>query len=435
MYRTNAQSRPLEDAFVARGMPYQLVGGTRFYQRKEIKDALAYLRIVHNPADNISLTRVINVPPRAIGEKTVASLASWCSELGLPMTGGLALLAGDLASPILAERGGERLWERVEHPFARGALRALTAFNRLLAGWLAARDGLTVAELLQRVTEESGYATWLRDGTEEGEDRWNNLQELRSVAAHYDEFPPELRLTAFLEEVALVSDQDELPESRDRVTLLTLHTAKGLEFPVVFIVGLEENIFPHSRSMEDPNQMEEERRLMYVGVTRAKDQLYLVRAFRRMLYGRGQVNEPSRFLRDVLSAGGVAADRGLSQGRSLWGQTPRASAAESADQDGWGSRGRRPVFGSGDRGDAARASSGVSGWTPGAFPRRPTSPLPDDDRAPQFKPGDRVDHGLFGQGIVLKSEFTVDDEEVTVAFAGKGTKTLMASFAKLRKIE
>jgi DNA helicase-2/ATP-dependent DNA helicase PcrA len=447
MYRTNAQSRPLEDTFVARGMPNQLVGGTRFYQRKEIKDALAYLRIVHNPSDNVSLTRVINVPPRAIGEKTVASLASWCSDLGLSMSGGLALLAGDLASPALATYEGMRSGEPIEHPFSRWTSRALIAFYRLLSGWVAARDGLTVAELLDRIAEESGYATWLRDGTEEGEDRWNNLQELRSVAAHYDEFPPELRLTAFLEEVALVSDQDELTESKDRVTLLTLHTAKGLEFPVVFIVGLEENIFPHSRSMEDPDQMEEERRLMYVGVTRAKDQLYLVRAFRRMLYGRGQVNEPSRFLRDVISARGVTADRGLSNGTTSWGQPPSTRTAPAVrraagDEGDWDARGRsRTPFGEelgrGNRrplGSSAQASSDAADWAPGAIARRSASTRPDDDRTPQFKPGDRVDHGLFGQGIVLKSELTSDDEEVTVAFAGKGTKTLMASFAKLRKV-
>jgi DNA helicase-2/ATP-dependent DNA helicase PcrA len=256
------------------------------------------------------------------------------------------------------------------------------------------------------------------------------------VAAHYEEFPPELRLTAFLEEVALVSDQDELAETKDRVTLLTLHTAKGLEFPVVFIVGLEENVLPHSRSMEVPDEMEEERRLMYVGVTRAKDQLYLVRAFRRMLYGRGQVNEPSRFLRDAMATQGVAADRGLRNGSSPWSQAPR-TRGEPADVDSWSGRGRSTGSGSGDRhppGRSMQPSSGVKGWAPGAYSRQPASPRPDSDRAPQFKPGDRVDHGLFGQGIVLKSELTADDEEVTVAFAGKGTKTLMASSAKRRKV-
>ncbi len=299
MYRTNAQSRAIEDAFVARGIPYTLIGGTRFYQRKEVRDALAYLRLVHNPLDNISLTRIINVPPRAIGEKTISALATWSTELGLSMTGGLALLAGDPSSPML----GSGLYRQAdglpEPPFAKAAQRSLVAFYRLLAGWVAARDSLTVAQLLERVTEQSSYAAWLRDGTEEGEDRWNNLLELRTVAANYDDFPPDVRLSAFLEEVALVADSDELTQEKDRVTLLTLHTAKGLEFPAVFMVGLEENILPHSRSMEDADQMEEERRLMYVGATRAKDRLFLIYAFRRMLYGRGQVNEPSRFLRDV----------------------------------------------------------------------------------------------------------------------------------------
>jgi DNA helicase-2/ATP-dependent DNA helicase PcrA len=310
MYRTNAQSRSLEDAFVARGMPYRLVGGVRFYQRREIKDALAYLRLVHNPADNLSLARIINVPPRSIGEKTISVLASWSTELGISMAGGLALVAGDLNSPILDSDFKERTPKPPAHPFAAAAQRSLIAFYKMLAKWLAVRDDLTVAALLDRITEEASYSTWLRDGTEEGEDRWANLQELRTVAAHYDDFPPDVRLTAFLEEVALVSDQDELAEPEDRVTLLTIHTAKGLEFPVVFIVGLEENIFPHSRSMEDPDQMEEERRLMYVAVTRAKDRLYLIHAFRRMLYGRSEVNEPSRFLKDV--AGVQAATLGRS---------------------------------------------------------------------------------------------------------------------------
>jgi DNA helicase-2/ATP-dependent DNA helicase PcrA len=194
--------------------------------------------------------------------------------------------------------------------------------------------------------------------------------------------------------------------------------------------------------------MEEERRLMYVGVTRAKDQLYLVRAFRRMLYGRGQVNEPSRFLRDAMVAKGVSAERGLDTGGSSWGQPPRAGTSPShragaglADDNGWSTRGRSSVSGNDSRGQGDRrhlgggsVSSGIKGWAPGAYSRQPTMSRSDADRVPQFKPGDRVDHGLFGQGIVLKSELTADDEEVSVAFAGKGTKTLMVSFAKLQKL-
>ncbi len=444
MYRTNAQSRSLEDAFIARGIPYRLVGGVRFYQRREIKDALAYLRLVHNPADNISLGRIINVPPRSIGDKTVSNLAAWSAELGVPMVGGLALLAGDLHSPVLDDEFRARHTQAPQHPFGAAAVKSLTAFYKMLARWLAVKDGLTVAELLDRITEESSYTTWLRDGTEEGEDRWANVQELRSVAAHYDDFPPDLRLTAFLEEVALVSDQDDLAEPEDRVTLLTIHTAKGLEFPVVFIVGLEENIFPHSRSMEDPDQMEEERRLMYVAVTRAKDRLYLLRAFRRMLYGRSEVNEPSRFLKDVVKVQGVrndaangwaASDRaggygngGLSERAGYGGGFSARSTARSGDGPPWGQSSRPATRG---LGRASEPPTRSAGNMPSRLPAKPPARA---ERPLQFKPGDRVDHGLFGQGIVIKSEPTADDEEVTVAFAGKGTKTLLAGFAKLRKL-
>ncbi len=444
MYRTNAQSRSLEDAFVARGIPYRLVGGTRFYQRKEIKDALAYLRLVHNPADNVSLMRIINVPPRAIGDKTVSSLAAWSAEQGVSMTGGLALLSGDLSSPMLTGYHA-RDGKPPQHPFGTAANKALVAFYRLLKGWLDIKDRLTVSQLLEKITEQAGYATWLRDGTEEGEDRWENLQELSSVAAHYDDFPPELRLTAFLEEVALVSDQDELAEQDERVTLLTVHTAKGLEFRIVFLVGLEENIFPHSRSQEDPDQMEEERRLMYVGVTRAKDRLYLVRAFRRMLWGRSEINEPSRFLRDVAAAQGSSIGMspvrgtpsrtaGMMEGGHSggWGYEPRGRRRSDEDEDSWGGASRRSRP---DEKSSLYGGRGGATWQP-ARPPQPPPPKRTErpERAPQFKPGDRVDHGLFGPGIVLKSEVTADDEEVTVAFQGKGTKTLLAGFAKLRKI-
>jgi DNA helicase-2/ATP-dependent DNA helicase PcrA len=444
MYRTNAQSRSLEDAFVARGVPYRLIGGTRFYQRKEIKDALAYLRLVHNPVDNVSLMRVINVPPRAIGDKTISALAAWSAEQGVSMAGGLALVAGDLASPLLVNYHNDSS-KPPQHPFGTAANKALIAFYRLLKGWLDIKDNLTVSQLLGKITEQAGYATWLRDGTEEGEDRWENLQELSSVASHYDDFPPDLRLTAFLEEVALVSDQDELAEQDERVTLLTVHTAKGLEFQVVFLVGLEENIFPHSRSQEDPDQMEEERRLMYVGVTRAKDRLYLLRAFRRMLWGRSEINEPSRFLRDVAAAQGASIGmspvRGMPSrtagmmdgGRSGgWGYEPRDRRRTEDDDESWGGASRRSRP---DQKSSLYGGGGTS-WKPARPPEPPQPPKRAERpaREAQFKPGDRVDHGLFGQGIVLKSEVTADDEEVTVAFQGKGTKTLLAGFAKLRKI-
>jgi len=434
MYRTNAQSRALEDAFVARGMPYRLVGGTRFYQRKEIKDALAYLRLTHNPADNLSLTRIINVPPRSIGDKTISVLAAWSTELGLSMAAALALVAGDLSSPALPEDVRTRFTKPPEHPFGSAAQRSLIAFYRVYAGWMAAKEHLTVAGLLDKIAEEAGYATWLRDGTEEGEDRWENLQELHSVAAHYDDFPPELRLTAFLEEVALVSDQDELIEDNDRATLLTLHTAKGLEFPVVFIVGLEENILPHSRSQEDPDQMEEERRLMYVGVTRAKDRLYLVRAFRRTIWGRSEVNEPSRFLRDVAQA---AKGLTVNDGRPTTDDRRPTGALPSGWRDSPGSassRGAAAPAPSQRPAAVSRPAPAIGGQASGGNRQSSAAAKSSEGHQLQFTPGDRVNHGLFGEGIVLKAEPTLDDEEVTVAFPGKGTKTLLASFAKLRRV-
>ncbi len=422
MYRTNAQSRPLEDAFVAKGVPYRLVGGTRFYQRKEVKDVLAYLRLVHNPADNISLGRVINVPVRGIGAKTISTLQEWSDSLGIAMFGGLALIAGDLENPLARGSSLTPASVTVDQSFSRAAVRSLANFYKMVTGWIAVKDSLTVSALLERITDASGYSSSLRDGSDEGEDRWNNVQELLSVAANYDEIPPEVRLTAFLEEVALVSDQDELAEEQDRVTLLTLHSAKGLEFPVVFIAGLEENVLPHSRSLEDPNQMEEERRLMYVGVTRAKDRLYLVRAFRRMLYGRAQVNEPSRFLRDV--AGGKLA-RGFDA--NLMGEAGRKSSSHGES----GSDSMVGTFGFRARHTQEVASSSGR-WAPGAYSADEAGGKTQVQ--PQYHAGERVDHDVFGQGVVIKTFLAGSDEEVTVAFAGKGTRTLLASMAKLRRV-
>jgi len=285
MYRTNAQSRPIEDAFVRRGVPYKLVGATRFYERKEIKDVLAYLRVLHNPYDGVGLMRVINVPPRAIGQKTVGSLVRWAAEMGLPAYAALQILLED-------EGGGAAT-------FGARARRALTDFTSMIEHLTRARHELNLLELLDLLLERTGYAAYVQDGTDEGQIRWENILELRTVARDYADLPVETALTTFLEEVALVSDVDNLDDRVDAPTLLTLHSAKGLEFPVVFVVGMEEGLFPHSRSMDDPEQMEEERRLCYVGVTRAKERLYFLYTFRRTLYGESSVREPSRFLRDV----------------------------------------------------------------------------------------------------------------------------------------
>ena len=397
MYRTNAQSRPIEDAFVRRGMPYKLVGATRFYARKEIKDIMAYLRLIHNPYDGVGLTRVINVPPRSIGQRTIGTLTSWAGELGLPAYAVLQLLAEDDE-----DQAG------VQSPFGTRAGRALRGFTSMLDELIQARRELNLLELLDLVLERTGYAAFVQDGTDEGQVRWENIMELRTVALDYADLPVETALTTFLEEVALVSDVDNLDEKVDAPTLLTLHAAKGLEFRVVFIVGMEEKLFPHSRSMEDPEQMEEERRLCYVGVTRAKERLYLVHTFRRTLYGESEIREPSRFLHDVpahlVSGRGERAqarqqDLGLGAGRYL-GRT--RTTVEPA------SLGSRPA------------------------PKPAARPGP---AVLQFRTGDEVQHDLFGTGIVIESKPLGNDEQVTVAFAGVGLKRLLASMAPLEKAE
>jgi DNA helicase-2/ATP-dependent DNA helicase PcrA len=399
MYRTNAQSRVLEDAFVRRRMPYRLVGATRFYERREIKDVLAYLRLIHNPYDGVGLMRIINVPPRAIGKKTLADLDTWAASLGVPLYAALQLLAQ-------AEGEGDE-GETISHPFASRARNALLAFVELLDELVRARQEQDLVELIDLLLDRSGYRDYVRDGTPEGEDRWANMLELRTVARDYAELPGEEALTTFLEEVALVSDVDDLEEQASAPVLLTLHSAKGLEFPGVFIVGLEEGILPHSRSMDDPDSLEEERRLCYVGVTRAKEQLYLIHTFRRTLYGESELSTPSRFLLDVPPT--------LVEGRSPAAPPPRER--EESSRVAFPRR-REPL-------PAARTAPPSAG-------RRDSGPgRPATQR---FRAGDRVQHATFGSGIVVESRPTRDgDEQVTVAFEGVGIKRLMASLAPMEK--
>lgn len=398
MYRTNAQSRPLEDAFVRRGMPYKLVGATRFYERKEIKDVLAYLRLIHNPYDGIGLTRIVNVPPRAIGQKTVSTLVRWAGEMGMPIYAALQILAE-------AEIGdGEAVGGLV--PFATRARRALLDFTAMLEELSRARHELNLLELLDLLLERTGYAAYVQDGTDEGQVRWENILELRTVARDYAALPVETALTTFLEEVALVSDVDNLDEYVDAPTLLTLHAAKGLEYAVVFMVGMEEGLFPHTRSMDDPEQMEEERRLCYVGVTRTKERLYLLHTFRRTLYGESEVREPSRFLRDIPQQ--LVGGRGYRQGSRQESLGLAAGRFHTRARPGFTPPMPRPTSHS-----TAGKSAGSS--------------------APRFHTGDKVNHEIFGHGVVIESKAVGEDEQVTVAFSGVGLKRLMASMAPMEK--
>ena len=254
--------------------------------------------------------------------------------------------------------------------------------------------------------ERTGYGAWVQDGTDEGQVRWENILELRTVARDYADLPVETALTTFLEEVALVSDVDNLDERVDAPTLLTLHSAKGLEFAVVFIVGVEEGLFPHSRSMDDPEQMEEERRLCYVGVTRAKERLYLIHTFRRTLYGESEVREPSRFLRDI-------------PGPLMRGREQKVARQES--------------LGLGAGRFLGRTRAAVTPFSPGER-SGPAAVEHLNASGPRFQTGDKVQHEVFGQGIVIESKPTDTDEQVTVAFAGAGLKRLMASMAPMDKV-
>ena len=372
MYRTNAQSRALEDAFIRRGLPYHLVGATRFYARREIKDLLAYLRIIYNPYDGVSLDRVINVPSRSIGPKARQELEGWRLAQGLAAYDALQLLQDS----------------QIEAPLSTRSRNVLTGFGALWDKLVSARSTSALPLLLDLVMERTGYQAHIRDGTEQGEERWANVMELRSVAQAYRDPPPEEGLDTFLEEVALVSDVDDLEEQANVPTLLTLHMAKGLEFRGVFIVGMEEGLLPHSRSLDDPEQLEEERRLCYVGITRAKERLYLLYTFRRAFFGDSEVRLPSRFLSEI-------PPELIESGQKGPAHTP-------ADQE-------------------ARRYRLQTRWV-----EKVEEPV-----VAQFSVGDRVHHSTFGSGIVMESKVSGGDEEVVVAFEEVGIKRLMVSFANL----
>lgn len=410
LYRTNAQSRAIEDAFVRAGLPYRLVGGVRFYERREVKDVLAYLRLIQNPADAVSFLRVINTPPRGIGQKTVQELQRWATSVGLQPY--------EAAVRIAALRHDESDALARQAPFTARARELVGAFVDLVEPIRQEVGNRSVLELMDSLVQRSGYAQWLQDGTEEGEERVANVEELRTKAANYDELSPEAGLASFLEDVSLVQDVDQIDEGGrgDAVTLITLHAAKGLEFPFVFLVGLEEGVLPHQRSVDDPRQLEEERRLFYVGVTRAMKGLYLVYAFRRTLYGAQQVNAPSRFLLDV------------PQSLALITHAPgagRGGALLSSRQD------RPQMTRQQARELAARAFQPVVERQVGPRPPRP----PRNEAAPTYRAGDKVNHPSFGTGIVVGVRADATAEIIEVHFAGTaGVKKLDVAFAPLTKV-
>lgn len=356
LYRTNAQSRALEEVFLRANLPYQIVGGVRFYERREIKDCLAYLRFIYQPQDLVSLARIINLPPRGIGEK------SWQVFTDYLRLDGMATLpalqnAGEIAG------------------LSAKASKSLTEFGHLIERFAQMSATLSVSSLIEQILRQSGYLTYLDDGSLTAQDRLENINEFIGVARRYDE----LGLEVFLTEIALVSDLDSYNVGSDAVTLMSLHASKGLEFDTVFIAGMEEGIFPHSRTFFEPSELEEERRLCYVGMTRAKARLHLLNASSRLLYGNTQHNVPSRFLSDI----------------------PTDFVA------------------------SVSANTGFGQWPDNVF----TDEF-DQSIAPDLNLGDNVVHPKFGRGVVV----AVERDDIAIKFGQAGLKRLSLRYAPLSKI-
>lgn len=372
LYRTNAQSRVLEETFLMMRIPHLLIGGQRFYERKEVKDMIAYLRVVANPSDDISLKRIINVPGRGIGDVTMDKAEEFAN-------------GGPLFDAFADWRFQGLLVSKTRN--------AVIRFVEMVRGATVLIEAGKSEPVLRYVLQNSGYMDELRaDRSEESNSRLDNLQELVNVAALHDATSDEPGLFGFLQEIALLSDADELKESADAVTLMTAHTAKGLEFPVVFMVGMEEGIFPHARSMNSDKQIEEERRLCYVGMTRAMEELHLLHSTRRSTFGQANFNAPSRFLNAIPQEFVTAL---------------RESVAPTMSD-------RRSSY----------ATAVVS-----------TKPLRGPDWKAPFEVGQQVRHSKFGIGVVVACVPTREDCEVTVAFPGvTGVKKLMNKFAHLEPV-
>jgi DNA helicase II / ATP-dependent DNA helicase PcrA len=414
LYRTNSQSRAVEDALRQAGIAYVVLGGVGFYERREVKDALSYLKLVLNPHDDVAVRRVINTPTRGIGKGVMDALAG--IDLGQARLDLPPLLAG-----LQPEVSSNSLWARLVTAVDQRLLNprqnaALAAFRDLIVGLAqtGAREGVSI--LLGKVLDQSGYLRDLReDRSEESQGRIENLMELVSAAREYENSELEPSLGGFVDRLSLLSDIDKEQGAREaRVMMMTLHTAKGLEFPVVVLAGLEEGLFPHSRSSEDEAELEEERRLCYVGITRAMSRLYLTSASRRRVFGEYQNSEPSRFLDEIPPA---LVEQELS---------PQTSSYGSGTRGGWEYRqnpyGRR----SGSRFGGARETS-----------RAATTFAPEDEDQSAgsdgpLRPGIRVRHPQFGGGLVLSVEELDDDLKLVVRFDSVGRKTLRAKFAKLQ---
>ena len=392
MYRTNAQSRVIEEAFMHSNLPYRLIGAQKFYGRKEVKDMICFLRLVENPTDEVSLLRVLGVPPRGIGDKTISTLQMIAMQAGIS--------AGDVLLDLGKNGDKSAYWSQIGRSVV-----TVADFGAMLNEWKEAKEKTSIAALFDRIVHDTGYEEYVKAESDVNNDRWENVLELRRLAYDFQE----KGMTEFLQNLALVSDQDTIPDGEEAVdpnkpkgavTLLTLHAAKGLEYSQVFLIGLDEGLLPHSRSRDDPEEMAEERRLLYVGMTRAKNQLYLLRAERRSNFGSWEYSEASRFLADI------SEDLITNQGR-------RNATRRDARED-----------------DFRWSTTGVT--------RKVTQTVTPSFKEPKFKPGMKVrkpDREDWGEGIVLGSKVESDGEEtVEIHFSSIGLKRLLASLAHLEII-
>ncbi|MBD9698889.1 DNA helicase PcrA [Flavimobilis sp. GY10621] len=427
-YRTNAQSRALEEVLIRVGIPYKVVGGTRFYERREIKDAVAYLRAIANPDDDVNLRRILNVPKRGLGDRAEAVVADLAARERISF--GAALARAD-EIPGLTSR----------------TTKPLAAFAELLAEMRAlAESGAKPADVLAAVLDRTGYLAELR-GSEDPQDatRVENLAELHAVATEFSQLDPEGDLADFLERVSLVADSDQIPSADDAagdrdgapvveqgmVTLMTLHTAKGLEFPVVFLTGMEDGTFPHLRSLHDDAELAEERRIAYVGITRARERLYLTRSAVRSAWGQAQEFPPSRFLDEIpeplLDWRRKESSMSTLRGGSLYGGSSHGGRRDyDGYRGGWGD-------GGGPGGSGSRSSVVTS--------RRADPPSPsfgsgtkNDGPAPDLAVGDRVTHDTYGMGKVVTVEGTGRNAVAKIDFGGDGIKRLLLRYAPVEKL-
>lgn len=412
LYRTNAQSRVIEETFLKSSVPYTMVGGHKFYDRKEIRDVLAYLTLIVNPQDSMSFTRVVNTPKRGIGMTSVEHLREFANDNHWSLL--QAAENVDIANQITSRTRNK-----------------IAAFGDLMKNLTKQAEYLSLTDLTDQILELSGYNKMLdQDKNLEAQARRENLDEFKSVTQEYDEKHKDdegdniQKITNFLADLALVSDQDDVDEQAPAVTLMTLHAAKGLEFPVVFLVGMEEGIFPLSRAVMEDDELEEERRLAYVGITRAKKKLYLTNAFSRLLYGRIQRNQPSRFVEEInpdllqfenSDEGNDLNERKLPFGqgvkRSSWGNRKQAAATAttySSQQHHYRDAGKKvkPITNTGTGADKV-----------------------------SWKTGDKVQHKKWGQGTVVKVSGTGNDMELDIAFPQQGVRRLLASFAPITKVD